>query len=137
VTPSPEAAELPVTPPPVQTPPAETTPPATTPEEPSSTPDAADLFDLGSTLRALDEKGGWASDAMRTWTDATGQFDCAARLVAATGDAVTLVRADGREVEVGYHNLSSGDLAFVHRQIIARRAQFAAEGRFLVASPQR
>jgi hypothetical protein len=135
VTPAPAATEPPVTTPPAGTPAPDATP-ETPPQEPSSPPAAGDLFDLGSTLRTLDEKGGWASDAMRTWTDTTGKFACTARLVAASGETVTLVRADGREVQVPYHNLSRGDLAFVHRQIIARRAAFAAEGQTLVVSPR-
>ena len=50
-------------------------------------------------------------------------------MTAVTGDYVTLLTDDGRELDVRFSTLSDGDLAFLRRQIDARQTLLAEQER--------
>jgi hypothetical protein len=112
--------------------PAGATPPSATPASP---PAGEDIFDVGDAGGVLNQPGGWSSDLSRQWTDASGRHSCAARLTAVSPLGVVLAPAAGGEVRVPFRALSVADLQFVRQQIQARRAQLAAAGASIAASP--
>ncbi|MEM6656184.1 MAG: redoxin family protein [Planctomycetota bacterium] len=77
-----------------------------------------------------------ASSAPRTWRDDTGKFELEAELVSASEDAVTLRRADGREVVVPRDRLSRADQAFL-RKAAARPDAEPARGDQKAAEAER
>jgi len=82
-----------------------------------------DLFSSQKQVPVLGEPGGLASEQLRLWSDNTGRFGCQARLLRVTTQEVVLQKASGKEKQVALSRLSSADLQFVHRQVIAQRRQ--------------
>jgi hypothetical protein len=54
-----------------------------------------------------------AAPTFRTWTDATGKFSIEAKFVGEDGDAVRLVKQDGKELKVLLAKLSEADRKYV------------------------
>jgi hypothetical protein len=50
---------------------------------------------------------------VRTWSDASGKFKIVARLEAIEGDAVRLVKSDGKTVKVPLDKLCSEDISYI------------------------
>jgi hypothetical protein len=54
---------------------------------------------------------------LRTWVDATGQYEVTAQFVAILeNDTVRLLRADGRYVRVAFDKLSSNDQRYLRQR---------------------
>jgi WD40 repeat protein len=51
----------------------------------------------------------------RTWSSANGKYTVRAKLIAVDGDTVTLLRRDGKRIEVTRGQLSPGDRAFLEK----------------------
>jgi hypothetical protein len=62
------------------------------------------------------------AEALRTWTDQTGQFEIEAVFLAVTDGAVQLRRADGREINVPLEHLSDEDQQYVQQRRAAPTA---------------
>jgi hypothetical protein len=73
------------------------------------------------------EPGGLGSFAVRRWQDISGRYALEARLRRITPAAVVLEGADGAQAEVDLVALSTEDLRFLQRQIVAKRADLAQQ----------
>ncbi|MCA9261577.1 MAG: hypothetical protein KDA61_20310 [Planctomycetales bacterium] len=126
--------------------PDDATPEDSLPEEDAAptheAPSIKNLFGDFPPHRVLREPGGIASAAPRTWHDASGRHQCAARLDEIDSSGVVLARVEGGEAHVAWRQLSDEDLQFLRRQVAAKKEvlarQHRGEGRTFVAShPER
>ncbi len=77
-----------------------------------------------SVMLATFSTQGWAQE-MRQWTDATGKFKIQAKFVKEEGGNVTLLQADGEELEIELKNLSTAD-----QKVVADLKKAAASNPF-------
>lgn len=59
----------------------------------------------------------YADEAVREWTDATGKHRTQAAYVSSDGKAVTLLREDGKTIQLSLDRLSREDQAYVRRML--------------------
>ncbi len=91
----------------------ETSEPAATPQEPVPGTDKGSVDDLFSDPAPGDKSTSIDPDAMREWTDNTGNYRVVARFVSATATHVRLFKENGRYTTVPFERLSQADLAVV------------------------
>ncbi|MCG8451407.1 MAG: hypothetical protein MI725_17715 [Pirellulales bacterium] len=95
-----------------------------TPQEEESS-EFDDLFGQQEFFRILQQNGGLASKATKLWIDDTGKYQCEARMLQVTPEAVVLVKPGGAQKAVPLTRLSDDDLRFVQQQVSAKRELLA------------
>jgi hypothetical protein len=91
----------------------ETGEPKAAPEEPVPGLDKGSVDDLFSDPTPGDKSTSIDPDAMREWTDNTGNYHVVARFVSANATHVRLFKENGRYTTVPFERLSQADLAVV------------------------